>query len=79
MTSPDQRDSASAVAAELLRRLALPIFVFAGTLSAYALATGTNVCQVCPPKPVSSAFPWAVSAALFVLALQSFRAGRRKA
>ena len=79
MTSPDQGDSPSYVAHDILRRLAWPIFVFEGTLCAYVFATDTNVCQVYPSKPVSSALPWAVAGGLFVLALQSYRAARRKA
>ena len=77
MTFPDQGDSPSTVASEIMHRLAWPALVFAGTLCAYMFATNTNVCQVCPPKPLSSALPWAVAGGLFVLALQTFREGRK--
>ncbi len=77
MTSPDQGDSPSTVASEIMRRLAWLALVFAGTLCAYMFATNTNVCQVCLPKPLSNALLWAVAGGLFVLALQTLHDGRK--
>lgn len=59
------------------QRLILPVLVFAGTMAAYHFATHTNACQICPPKPLASALPWAAGAALFVLIVQTRLAGRK--
>jgi len=77
-TDPVLNEQAPSTAYEIVRRLAWPMLVFAGTLCAYVLSISGNVCTACPPKPISSALPWAVAGALFVMALQTMRDRKRE-
>ncbi len=55
----------------LIRRIALPLAVFSGTMVFSVLAVEPDVCRTCTATPILDALPWGAAAALVVLAVQT--------